>query len=688
MFRQADSLAAAEVVSQASSRRHLFYVAAAIIGLLMAHWTLGTSALRNKCTTCDEIVHLAAGCSYWLKNDYRLQPENGNLPQRWHALPVVMSGAKLPPDEDPAWKTSEVWKIGRAFFYDMGNDSEQMLARGRAMAALLSVATCLVVFLWSRRLFGLHGAFLSLGLAVFCPAMLAHGPLMTSDMCLTLFLLLSTWAVWELLQVVTPLRLFAGVLAIAGLFLAKMSAVLMIPIAGILVLVRLWSSQGMIVRFGSQTWHLDSVKQKLAAAMAMALVCGAFTYTVVWAAYGFRYEAFAEGPLTDAKFFKLGDIETAAKAAPGRATRAIAWLAEHRVLPEAYLYGAAYVLAHQKRAAFLNGEYSISGWRHYFPYCFAVKTPLALFGLLGLALAARVAGNAGDGSRVKQPRPLVAALMPLIVLFAIYWLTAIQTTLNIGYRHILPMYPVLYIFVGSAGQWLKNGNRMAAAAVIGLVILFAADSLAAYPNYIAYFNQLMPREQAYKHLVDSNLDWGQDLPGLARWLSENNTGKDKEPVYLAYFGNGRPAHHGIDAVALPPPIDIRDELPLSGGLYCISATTLQGVYEDAPGRWNKTYEERYQSRRRLFERVDRGEPAVADDGHVLTAAEVSGARSAFEYGKYLRLMAYLRGRQPDANVGYSILIFRVSAEEVERALNGPPAELEERPWLPHRVKHL
>ena len=108
---------------------------AAVAAFLALHWLLGTTALRDKSTTCDEIVHLVAGCAYWLQNDYRLQPENGNLPQRWHALPMILTGAKLPAAGDPDWKTSEVWRLGRSFFYDVGNDADTMLARGRASPA-------------------------------------------------------------------------------------------------------------------------------------------------------------------------------------------------------------------------------------------------------------------------------------------------------------------------------------------------------------------------------------------------------------------------------------------------------------------------------------------------------------------------------------------------------------------------
>jgi len=129
---------------------------------------------------------------------------------------------------------------------------------------------------------------------------------------------------------------------------------------------------------------------------------------------------------------------------------------------------------------------------------------------------------------------------------------------------------------------------------------------------------------------------------------------------------------------LPRPRDEREPTPLMPGLYCISATSLQAVYDDAPGRWNKAYEQRYQERRHQ----------LAGEAVPLSAAELAAARAGYEYGKYLRLLAYLRHRTPDHQIGYSILIFRLSAEELDRALLGPPAELEERPWMPKRVEFL
>src|SRR5262245_32167999 len=475
------------------------WLIAAAASLLALYWLMATSALAGKSNTCDEVIHLAGGCSYWLLNDYRLQPENGNLPQRWHALPLVLThSCRLPGREHPAWKQSDAWKIGSAMFFDGGSDPNTLLARGRATAALLGTAIGLTVFLWSRSLFGLRGAFLSLVLSVFCPALLAHGGLMTSDACLTLFLLLSVWSIWELLHEITPLRLAGGMLAIAGLFLSKFSAPLIFPMAGLMIVARLIVNRPLTIRCGSRHWHFALRRHQLAAAMVVAIVCGLFAYAAVWAAYGFRYSAFADGPLTDAKLYKLENIQAACDMIPGRPGHIIAWMADKQILPEAYLYGAAYVLVHLKRVAFLNGEYSISGWRHYFPYCFTVKTPLALFGLLMLSAWALVRQRSTP--RPSEGRlsadPSCYNLIPLAILLVVYWASAIQSTFNIGYRHILPVYPALYILCGAAANWFSTPQRTVRIAVFGLTGLFAVDSLAAYPHYIAYFNPLVRRTEA------------------------------------------------------------------------------------------------------------------------------------------------------------------------------------------------
>src|SRR5438876_5097185 len=117
------------------------------------------------------------------------------------------------------------------------------------------------------------------------------------------------------------------------------------------------------------------------------------------------------------------------------------------------------------------------------------------------------------------------------------------------------------------------------------------------PDYLAYFNEIAGGPRAgYRHLVDSSLDWGQDLPGLKAWLDENTDGIAGKPIYLAYFGSADPEWYGIHATSLPrDPSSKSAAAGLTAGIYCVSATVLQQVYADQMGRWSQSYEDEYRT---------------------------------------------------------------------------------------------
>lgn len=135
----------------------------AAIAVLALHFLIAAAAVRNKSNTYDELAHVTAGWTYWTYSDYRLQPENGVLPQRWFALPLLSLDLKCP-DDQAAWAASDVWKIGDGFFFESGNDLEKMLWRARCMNVLLSVALGFLVYAWARRLFGPGGGMVALDL--------------------------------------------------------------------------------------------------------------------------------------------------------------------------------------------------------------------------------------------------------------------------------------------------------------------------------------------------------------------------------------------------------------------------------------------------------------------------------------------------------------------------------------------
>lgn len=752
--------------------------------ILSAFWLFLVASTRDKSLTFDESGHAAAGFSYWKFNDYRFNPENGNLPQRVIGLPLVWRHDRFPPTESEEWRTAEKWSWAYRWFYQLGNDAEAMIRWGRAAGAVFAVALGALVWLSARRLFGPWGGLLALLLFVLDPAILANGALMTADTACALFFLASTLGLWALLQRVTVGRVLLSSLAVGGLCVTKASAVLIVPVALTLVVARLLANRPLPVEIGAPRELTRRHDQALAFAAA-AVVHVAIVLIAIWGCYGFRYCAFAptlpghtwqtdtwefvlDKPGPDAVLNQLrldpprreqiAQLLAQADAHPDRWTpatlaaarnlgapvlnsaekqrldallaappaalvpRTIDFFRRHELLPEACLYGLAHVWRYAHvRASFFNGRFSFRGSPWFFPYAFLVKTPLALFGVIGLALAAAL---------TRRGRSCYETI-PLWTLLVVYWAAAVFSHLNIGHRHILVTYPLFFVLCGAAAGWIDDPlrsarPRLARAVGATLALLLAAhavETIRWFPNYLAYFNGIVRPARAYRHLVDSSLDWGQDLPGVKRYLAQH---PPAGPAYLSYFGTASPAYYGIPASPLYSYVDLGQSAPLqlltvpadadipallrqhpefdpdvvglaregatarvllikkapalrlTGGTYCISATMLQPVmnWRGAWGPWNARYEAAYQAVSKLVR------PLLNDDPEVRRAAlpQLQAARwltalNDFDELRFMRLAAFLRQREPDDTVNYSILVYRLTDADLVRALHGPPPEL-------------
>jgi len=677
---QHDRGAGAEPARGRGPARRLAAPLAAVV-LLAAYFALAITSVLRKSATYDEPVHLAGGYSYWVRNDYRINPENGILPQRWMALPLLAGHWRLPDLNDPP--QYDEWLLAHRFLYESGNDARTMLLLGRAMVALLGVALAAVVYSWSAGLFGRGGGLLSLTLCVFSTAMLANGRLMTSDLAASLCFLGASWCLWRLIHRVSIVTVLCSCLATGALFVSKMSALLVAPMALCLLVVRLLGKRPLEVAIGWSGQVPGRVRQALIF-LGLGLLHAAAAYAIIWTFYGFRYDELNGAPAAAQVQLEANWRRLVSQPFPGR--DAILFCRDHRLLPEAFLQGHAHVLKHsQLRAAFLNGQYSVRGWWSFFPYAFLVKTQLSLLAILALAVIAAAMSWRRAGRL--QGTPLTVSVWrgfyrtcPLWALLVVYWTFAVTSKLNIGHRHILPIYPPMFVLAGAAAGWLATPTRrgIAMALLSVATIAYAAESLAAWPHYLAYFNQLVggPRN-GYRHLVDSSLDWGQDVPGLKDWLDRNGlSNQTHTPVYLAYFGNGNPTYYGINARRLPGFVDMDlNSLPfepLEGGVYCISATLVQTVLLSPLGRWTEYYEQIYQELGRDIDRLVRSGP----EGRRTLAEPLWQERLRhFLELRMGRLCAYLRAREPDDNVGYSILIYRLSGDDVRQALYGPPVEL-------------
>jgi hypothetical protein len=701
----------------ARNRPWLIYVT---VGLLLGlYFFAALSAMATKSVTFDEVGHLTAGYGAWKFGDFRMLPESGVLPQRLAAIPLLIGDTHFPDRNQEAWRHSHRGVFAEQFFYKVGNDSDSMLARGRAMIALLGVALGAVIFYWARNLLGIGPALISVGLFAFCPTMLANGALVTSDMAVALFFTASMLGIWRVLHDVNWRTLLIGSLGVAGLFLSKFSAFMIVPMALVLLIVRSLAPQPIVIEFSGNSWIVHHRVSRIAVHLATIIVYAIVVWIVIWAAYDFRFGMFAESQQSSVAGGKPAAEDQpevswdAITEQAGPVLREIIGMRDAHLLPEAYLYGFAHTWrSTQGRRAFLNGEYSLEGWPQFFPYCLLVKTPLTLFVLMGFATAAIIRGWIEAGENWRGPFGAMLASLyrtaPLWVLFTVYWVFAITSHLNIGHRHILPTYPPMLILAGASWLWFAKKPEMPAAArrstrspasqrltalrwpipayiVTASLVLFAAESLWRWPNYLAYFNQVVGGpSRGYRHLVDSSLDWGQDLPALRRWLAEHKLpNSPSKKIYLSYFGAGKPSYYGITPTLLPcfwPRTPARIPEPLETGTYCLSATMLQNLYTQFPGRWNRTYEHTYQENAKEVQTFVTSDAAargqlIAKFGEPYWAQQFA----VYEHARLARLTSFLRQREPDYQVNYSILIYQLSADDVKRAVEGPPIELDETP---------
>lgn len=266
--------------------------------------------------------------------------------------------------------------------------------------------------------------------------------------------------------------------------------------------------------------------------MLSATISLLIALAIIWAAYDFRFSAkpidttsTETAPMQYAVDFPL-----------------ITFLNNNNLLPESFLYGLSYTLDNtQRRPAFMNGKYSMTGWPIFFPYAMLIKTAtpiLTLFLLIPLCIGF-----------AKKRRRLLHAVIPLMILSATYLFFLINSDINIGHRHALPLYPALAILAGALVtpldiniSLLRRGWMVMS---IGMGVWLMSVSFWCWPNYLSYFNSLVGGpSKGYRLLVDSSLDWGQDLGRLVHWL-QTDSQPPGGPNYLLYFGTSPPKYEKL-----------------------------------------------------------------------------------------------------------------------------------------------
>ena len=412
---------------------------------------------------------------------------------------------------------------------------------------LLTLLMGLVLAIWTRRRFGASVALCALLLCCTDPNLTAHGRYVTSDMPATCIVLLTVLAWLNYLEG-RKLRWLALTGLATGLALAtKFSTVSVLVILPLLGLIQ-W-----ILR--RKEFSMVRLAVSTAAVVAVALLVLKTTY---WPDASYSTNMYTKASLSD----YVDKEKTAGKI--------FAWVGDTLELKmHPYTFGMYLVAEHAERGhpAYLLGERSEEGRLLYFPVAFAVKTPTALLALLLAALVAAFVAAfrwKGWGSRV-QPIVWFGLLVPPLVMFLI----AMAANINIGVRHILPIYPFLIVIAAAA-----TTRRALAPLLLLAFALHAYEYTRVAPHYLAFFNTIAGGpDNGVRYLSDSNIDWGQDAKKLKRYLRSEGD----PPLCLSYFGSADLEYYGLSSRGFPWTEEI-EKWGYPNCVAAIGATAWQATY--------------------------------------------------------------------------------------------------------------
>jgi 4-amino-4-deoxy-L-arabinose transferase-like glycosyltransferase len=545
-----------------SGRRRLF--AGTVVSLLIVLVLELTLSIRRTSQTWDEACHIFAGYSYWTRGDFGANPEHPPLVKLLATVPLL-SLRFSDPQRKNVFSKEEDFVSATQFVYS--HEAEQILFRTRMAAALLTVLLAIGVVTAARERFGRTAALIALLLFTCEPNILAHGALVTTDMGFSCFLLITVYAFDRYLQRPSVARLALLGLAAGMAMASKHSAILVFPILIALAVAELWVRR-------KDSAGLSPVRPGAMQLAGGLMLAGVIAVAVLWAFYGFRLHP-RPGVSAEARV-----IAYAQRLHHPLQAAVITQTARWHLLPEAYLYGLADVgFTADFSHTYLFGRVYPHGQWFYFPAAFLIKSSLALLVLLLLVPFAVVFRGA------KYRRALVFFIIPP----AIYLAVALATGLNIGVRHILPVYPFLMILAGWAAAELIAEKRTLAYAVAFVLAFGLVSSLRVFPVYLAYANELWGGPaNTYRYLSDSNVDWGQQLKSIKHYLDRRQV----KNCWFAYFAEvvADPEYYGIPckplttiaSVWLQPSIDVPASVD---GPVLISAGTISG-YEFGPGELN------------------------------------------------------------------------------------------------------
>ncbi|MFA6391432.1 MAG: glycosyltransferase family 39 protein [Patescibacteria group bacterium] len=569
-----------------------------------------TSALKES-QTIDEGSHLASGYSYITTGNFKLNPEHPPLIKEISAIPLLFLPIEAPLNH-PSWEEQNQWEFGRQFLYNNTADADLILLLGRIPTMLLSLLLGVLIYKWATRIWGRNTGLIALILYVFEPNILAHSRYVTTDLGATLLFFLTIYCLDRYFISFSRKSLFLFVFVFAVAQFVKFSAIILYIFFIIFTILKTIHKKTSQFTFS----HFSKIILLL---LLMTFILGSFVYgfsrTIPFTDPDVQYfynnkisaEELAELQNNDPLIAKLRSL-----ADPSTKTGSMLYrIAENTAVPGYYYIKGLFTLFSHNywgHMSYLNGNFSNVGFWNYFPVTFLIKTPLAMIIILSLGIylfffrhykkntISKIKNdliNLIPSKNIKHKlhfRELLANIAKfyrnipftywlLILTPILYFLWSMTSKINIGHRHVLIIYPFLILLSARVITYLfQNRNRYIKILSFILLSWYIVSTILIYPNFLAYFNESIggPKNGS-KYVTDSNIDWGQDVIKLKRYLDANNINE----YYFTYFGSLWTSYYGIPFQPVPR-LTNQEELDKLDRIVAISISALysnDGTYK-------------------------------------------------------------------------------------------------------------
>jgi hypothetical protein len=521
-----------------------------LLAILGVSFILSVGAMKDDTTTFDERAHIPAAYSYVRYGDMRLNPEHPPLLKDLAGLPLLFLHPNFPLQSD-LWTngiTSEwqfgtamwsTWNLGTEFLFKSGNDAESILFWSRLPIVLLSLLLGFFIYRFTKELAGTVAGLFATLVYAFDPNILAHDHYVTTDLGITVFIFIATYYFIHFLKNPSPKHIALAGFTLGLAQLAKFSAIILIPLFGLLVIIAgITRKPSPSKQISLRAFCLKTTGAFLIKYLAILVIA----FGIIWIGYlANTWNMPAEKTILHANLVFAGD------ALPKTFARnTIVTLANTPGLKPIAHYTLGVFMVFSRitggNSFYFLGAMPDQASKLYFPVIFFLKETLPLILLIFLTLfyaIFRIVRSSASHplswkSRFAESFQKYIPQYTMLSFVILYIYLSVSGNLNIGFRHLFPILPFIYVLVTvTLFNFIKNQSSSASHSyhptkqmyhiLLGVLAFWIAIiPVAAYPNYLPYFNEIIGTKNGHQIAVDSNYDWGQNLKRLKIWIDGYN----------------------------------------------------------------------------------------------------------------------------------------------------------------------